>query len=752
VTLASILSTAFARGAGGGRKRGTIHRVRTPTVLQMEATECGAACLAIVLGYHGLWVPLEVLRSACGVSRDGSNARDMLIAARSYGMIAKGWSNSLHDLATLSPPFIVFWQFYHFVVVEGIDYRRGRVWLNDPASGPRRITLQEFDQGFTGVCLTFEPGDEFRPGGQPPRLSRSLRPRLKGSEATLVYICLVSTLLVIPGIAIPAFGKAFVDSVLIAGNQRWLIPVAIGLSLTAIFRGALAWMQQIQLARLESKLALTQMTGFFWHVMRLPMVFYTQRHPGDVNNRVMANDRLARLLSGELAVNAVGLVRIVFFSAVMMAYDAGLAVICVVLSFVNLAALLYAARVREDTSRRLARQQSLLASNAVGGIALIETLKAGGLERDYFRRFAGLLAGYISTEQTLSTTSSLLQVLPTALTGLTKAAVLGLGGLRVMHGAMTVGDVVAFQSLVSSFSEPLTGLVGFGDQLQTVKGDVARLDDVTLYPLEPRLANTAAVTGTRFEDLAASGRGKLAGAIEMRGVSFGYSLLAPPLLQDFDLVVRPGQHVALVGASGSGKSTAAGLITGLYQPWTGEVLFDGIPIAEIPYQQFAASVGAVNQEIFLFEGTVRDNLTLWDPTIDDTDLTRALRDAGMLDFVAARPGGIACTVLEGGRNLSGGQRQRLEIARALVAYPSVLVLDEATAALDTLTESYILERIRMRGATCLIIAHRLSTIRTCDEIIVLDRGRIVQRGTHESLIDTEGAYRRLLVTETGIRP
>ena len=749
MTLASILSTAFGRGAGG-RKVANVRRARTPTVLQMEATECGAASLGIILGYYGLWVPLEVLRSACGVSRDGSTARNMLIAARSYGMIAKGWRKTLHDLTTVSPPFIVFWQLYHFLVVEGIDYRRGRVWLNDPASGPRRISLEEFDRGFTGICLTIEPGPDFRPGGQPPRLSRSLRPRLRGSETTLVYVCLVSTLLVIPGIAIPAFGKAFVDSVLVAGNQRWLIPLVLGLSVTAILRGALAWMQQIQLARLESKLALTQMTRFFWHVMRLPMVFYTQRHPGDINNRVMANDRLARLLSGDLAVNAVGLVRIVFFSAIMVAYDATLAAICIVLSLLNLAALIYAAQMREDMSRRLARQQGLLGATAMGGIALIETLKASGVERDYFRRFVGQLAGYISTEQSLSTTSSLLQVLPTALIGLTKAAILGLGGLRVMHGAMTVGDIVAFQSLVSSFSEPLTGLVGFADQLQTVKGDVARLDDVNSYPLEPRLADTAEVTGTRDADPALSG-GKLAGAIEMRGVSFGYSPLGPALIENFDLIIKPGQHVAIVGASGSGKSTAAGLITGLYQPWSGEVRFDGIPLAKIPHQRFAASVGAVNQEIFLFEGTVRDNLTLWDPTIDDTAITRALRDADMLDFVAGRPGGIASPVLEAGKNYSGGQRQRLEIARTLVANPSVLILDEATSALDTVTESYILERIRMRGATCVIIAHRLSTIRSCDEIVVLDEGHIVQRGTHDSLINAEGPYRRLVTSETGIR-
>lgn len=752
MTFASLLPTARIRGGGTGEKGARGRRVRTPTVLQMEATECGAASLAMILGYYGLWVPLEVLRAACGVSRDGSKARNILVAARNYGMIAKGWRKDLGELAALPAPFVAFWQFGHFLVVEGIDDRRRWVWLNDPASGPRRVSIEEFDEGFTGVCLTFEPGPDFRPGGRPPRLGRSLRPRLRGSETALAYIFLVSILLVIPGIAIPAFGKAFVDSVLIASNQRWLMPLVLGLGLTAVLRGALAWMQHIRLARFETKLALTQMTRFFWHVLRLPMAFYSQRHPGDINDRVMANDRIARLLSGELAVNAVGLVRIVFFAVIMAAYDAPLAAIGVVLSLLNLVALVRMARAREDMSRRLAKQKGLLAAAAIGGIALIETLKSSGAEHEYFRRFAGRLAGYITAEQSLSVTSSLLQALPIALSGLTNAAILGLGGLRIMHGAMTVGDIVAFQSLMSSFSEPVNGLVGFADQLQTVKGDVARLDDVALYPTAPRLADTAAVTGTQVAAVRESGRSKLAGAIEMRGVSFGYNRLEPALLADLDLVMRPGQHVAIVGASGSGKSTIARLLTGLYEPWTGEILFDGIPLAEIPHQLLAASVSAVDQDIFLFEGSVRDNLTLWDPSVDDADIVRALHDTDMLDVVAGRPGGIAGAVLEAGRNYSGGQRQRLEIARALVGDPSILVLDEATSALDPIVESHVLEQIRVRGATCVIIAHRLSTIRACDQIVVLDRGHIAECGTHDFLIARAGPYRRLIAAEAEAGP
>ncbi|HEX5454133.1 MAG TPA: NHLP family bacteriocin export ABC transporter peptidase/permease/ATPase subunit [Stellaceae bacterium] len=726
-------------------------RARTPTVLQMEATECGAASLAMILGFYGAWVPLEVLRIACGVSRDGSKAANVLRAARNYGMEAKGWRKEIDSLAGTPVPFIAFWNFNHFLVVERIDYRRKLVWLNDPASGPRRISLDEFDAGFTGVCLTFQPGPNFRKGGQSPKLRFSLGPRLAGSGNTLLYIVLIGLLLVIPGLAIPAFGKVFVDSILVKGHQRWLIPLLIGLGLTAALRASLTWIQQSQLAKLEMRLSLLQTTRFFWHVLRLPMVFYSQRHPGDVNSRVMANERVAKLLSGGLTVNAVGLLRLGFYAAVMAAYDLRLMLIGVALSGLNIVALRVVARVREDGSRRLAKQQGLLAAASMGGIALIETLKSNGTERDYFQRFVGILANYVSAEQSLSVTSNLVNLLPGVLSGLTTAAILGLGGLRIIEGSMSIGDLVAFQSLMASFNEPITGLVGFAGELQTLKGDLTRLDDVINNPVAPRLADSAAAFDARDNGTAAGATstqaGKLRGAIEMRGVVFGYSRLDPPLLDGVDLSIKIGQSLALVGGSGSGKSTIAKLLTGLYEPWSGEIRFDGLPLADIPHQVFAASVAAVDQDIFLFEGTVSENVTLWDQSLDDAQVGRALLDAGMLDLVSTRAGGIASHVLEAGRNFSGGQRQRLEIARALVGQPTVLILDEATSALDTLVEAEILERIRQRGITCIIIAHRLSTIRDCDEIIMLERGRIVERGTHAEMSALDGPYRRLISAE-----
>lgn len=722
--------------------RAARRRVRVPTILQMEATECGAAALGMVLAHYRLWVPLEVLRVACGVSRDGSKAIGIVRAARGYGMEARGLRLEPAALGQLRLPFIVFWNFNHFLVVEGIDRKRGRVWLNDPASGPRMVSWQEFDAGFTGVCLAITPGPEFRPGGEPPLLARALGRRLAGTRATLVFLLLVNLALLVPGIAVPAFSKVFVDSILIAGTQAWLAPLLVGLALTALARGALAWLQQIQTARLEMRLALAQASRFLWHMLRLPVTFFAQRHPGDLNARLQANDDVARLLAGDLAMTAAGLFRLVFFAAIMLAYDATLAAVVIGLGTANLIASALTARVQENGSRTLAKQSGLLAAATVGGLSLIETLKAGGSEGDFFRRFTGTLANHVNATQALGATAVWLGELPALLAGLGDAAVLALGGLQVIAGELTIGDVVAFQSLVRSFNEPLGSLVAAFASLQRVQGELARLEDVLRYPPAPRLATTAQAIG-RPEDVDR----RLSGRIEVTELVFGYNRLIDPVLKGISFHVEPGRHVALVGASGCGKSTVARLLLGLHDPWSGTIRYDGAPLADIPHQTLAGSVGTVDQDIVLLEGTVRENISLWDPTLPDAEIVAALRDAAMLETVMLRPGGLGAAVLEGGRNFSGGQRQRLEIARALAGRPGILILDEATSALDTVSEATIMAAVRRRGASCVIIAHRLSTIRDCDEIIVLDRGQVVERGTHAALMAAGGAYRRLVGAE-----
>ena len=708
-------------------------RVHTPTVLQMEAVECGAAALGIVLGYYGRYVPLERLRVACGVSRDGSKAGNMLKAARAYGLIGKGLKREPQGLLALRLPVIVFWNFNHFVVVEGFGH--DRVYLNDPASGPRTVSSAEFDAGFTGVVLTLEPGPHFQRGGRRRRLRAALGRRLRGSGAALAYIMSASLALVLLGLIVPAFTRVFVDDYLIARLHGWLPPLLVGMGLTALLMAAFAWLQQRTLLRLETKLALTTSSTFFWHVLRLPIEFFTQRYAGEISARVSINDRVAGLLSGELATNLLSLILIVFYVALMLRYDVVLTGLALLSAALNLAALRYVARRRTDGNQRLLQERGKLVGTSYNGLQLIETLKAGGAESDFFARWAGYQAKVLNAEQELGLSTQVLAVVPPLLLAVSSSAVLVVGGWRVIEGPLTIGGLMAFQVLLFAFLWPVGQLVNLGSRLQEATGDMTRLDDVLRYPVDPQ-------TSWRGEG---TGRGaKLSGQVEIRGLSFGYNQLDPPLIDGFSLRLRPGARVALVGGSGSGKSTLAKLVAGLYEPWAGTILFDGQPRPALPRALITNSLALVDQEITLFAGTVKENLTLWDATVPEATLLQAAQDAQIHEDIAARPGGYEHLVEENGRNFSGGQRQRLEIARALAGNPTILVLDEATSALDPVTEQRIDDHLRRRGCTCLIIAHRLSTIRDCDEILVLDQGRVVERGTHDQLMRQAGLYTRLM--------
>jgi NHLM bacteriocin system ABC transporter peptidase/ATP-binding protein len=706
----------------------------------MEAVECGAAALASVLGCHGRFVPLEELRLACGVSRDGTKASNILKAARRYGLQGKGFSKEPEDLRDLPLPAIVFWDFNHFVVVEGFG-RRGRVYLNDPAFGPRVVSAAEFSDSFTGVVLVFEPGPEFRKGGSRGGLLRPLARRLAGARAGLLYVLLASLALAGPGLLTPIFTRVFVDYYLIDHMTGWLRPLLLGMALAAALRAGLTWVQQRALLRLETRLALTSSYRFFRHVLRLPMEFFAQRYSGEVGDRVELNDHVAQILSGELANALLSAFVALLYVALMFYYDPVLTLVGLGVAGLNVLALRLVARRRVDVYQRLLQERAKLVGTSLGGLQTMETLKASGAESDFFARWAGHLAKVLTAEQALGLSTLLLAAVPPFLTALNTAAILGVGALRVMDGHMTVGMLVAFQSLMASLMTPVNSLVALGGNLQEARGELGRLDDVLRYEPDPEL-QTAEGSGTSV--VGDEAPVKLAGQLELRNVAFGYSRLEPPLIEDFSLVLRPGARVAVVGPSASGKSTVARLVSGLCRPWQGEVLLDGRPRAAVPRAVLAGSVAMVDQDFFLVEGTVRELLTLWDATVPEGQVVQAARDACIHEDIAARPGGYDSPVDEGGANFSGGQRQRLEIARALVANPTLLVLDEATSALDPITEKAIDENLRRRGCACLIVAHRLSTIRDCDEILVLDRGKVVQRGSHEALRDAEGLYRQLI--------
>jgi ATP-binding cassette subfamily C protein len=719
-------------------------RVRTPTMLQMEAVECGAAALGIILGYHGRIVPLTELRRECGVSRDGSKASNVLKAARLYGLNAKGFKKSLEDVQQIKPPFIVFWNFNHFVVVEGFAGKT--VYLNDPGTGPRKITFDEFDQAFTGVVLVTEPGTDFQTGGKKKGIINAMTSRLASSRQALMFCLIAGLILTIPRLAVPAFMQVFVDEVLVENRIDWLRPMLLGMVIVALMRGLLARLRLTYLRKLLVKLSVSMSGQFLWHTIRLPVGFYAQRFAGEISSRAQLNNKVADILSGRLATTVIDSMMMVVYALIMLLYDPLLTLIAILFAGANFVALQSLSRNRVDANIKLSQETGKVAGVAISGIQSIETVKAGGLEGDLFAKFAGYYTKTINAQQELGLPTRLLGTLPTVLTSLAVTSILVVGGFRVMQGTLSIGGLIAYQALTQEFLKPVNELVNFGSTLQDLEADLNRLDDVLENPIDPEAERQVETTNPQWTSYNQDSF-KLQGYIKLENLSFGYSRLDDPLIKDLSFTLQPGQRVALVGGSGSGKSTVAKLLTGLYQSWSGSILLDGIPRHEIPRPVLANSLAMVEQEIFLFAGSVRENLTLWDPTVPDEDIIRACEDAAIHDLILNMPGGYNSQLSEGGMNLSGGQRQRLEIARALVRNPSILVLDEATSALDAETELIIDRNLRRRGCSCVVVAHRLSTIRDCDEIIVLARGKVVQRGTHDQLRSKHGFYTRLIGTQ-----
>ncbi len=690
------------------------NRVRTPTLIQMEAVECGAAALGIILGYYDRIVPLAQLRSDCGVSRDGSNAFNVLQAANNYGLEAKGFSLEFEELKELKAPYIVFWNFNHFLVVEGIE--KEKVYLNDPASGRRTISIPEFNKAFTGVVLTMQPGEDFTTGGEKPSIVKGLISRLQGSTGILIYCLIAGLLLTLCRLAVPTFAQIFIDEILVANRSDWLRPLVIGMLLTACLRGFLAWLRFTYLRKLLLKLAATMSGQFLWHILRLPVDFYAQRYVGEISSRVLLNEKVADLLSGKLATTAIDSVMMIVYLGIMLLYDWVLTAIVVLFAIINFVALQLLSRTRVDANLQLAQEYGKISGTVISGLQTIESTKASGLESDSFTKFAGYYAKAVNAQQKLALQTQILSTLPTLLGALATASVLVFGGLRTINGNLTLGMLVAYQSMTTSFLSPINRLVNFGSLLQDLESDLNRLDDVLQNDIDREVIRQP------NPSTPSSIPAPLKGHIELRDVTFGYSRVDKPLIKNFNLIIEPGESVAIVGSSGCGKSTVAKLICGLYQPWSGEILFDGIPRKEISRAVLAESLAMVEQDIFIFAGTVRENLSLWDTIIPHQDIIKACEDALINDVVASLPGEYEARLIEGGMNLSGGQRQRLEIARALVRNPSILVLDEATSALDAKTESQINHNLKQRGCSCIVVAHRLNTIQQCDRIIELNGG------------------------------
>jgi len=698
-------------------------RVNTPTVIQMEAVECGAAALAMIMSYYGLKLPLEILRVECGVSRDGSKASNMLKAARKYGLDAKGYRKETESLKSMKMPVIIFWNFNHFIVLEG--FGKDKVYLNDPASGKRTVSMEDFDMSFTGIVLTFETTDEFQKGGNSDTIFKSLKNRFSSSWTALTYALIAGLFLVVPGLVIPVFTRVFIDNILVANMTGWMKPLLIGMAVAMLINGGLTLLQKHFLLRMETKMAISSTSKFLMHILKLPIEFFSQRMPGEIVSRIHLNDVVADLLSGKLAVSILNILTVIFYMGVMLYYDVVLTFVGVGIVLINMGVLKIVSAQRIIANQRLQTESGKLMGITMSGLAMIESLKASGGEADFFSRWSGQQAKVVNAEQEVASGSQVLSVVPTLLMNLNTVAILGLGSIKVMNGEMTMGLLIAFMGLMSNFITPFNNIVNMGSNLQQVISDIRRLDDAMNHS-----------TAHRFEH-ENSNIIDIKGHLEMRDVSFGYNKLEKPLIEDFSLNLEKGKKIAIVGGSGSGKSTIAKIAGGLFDVFSGKILYDGNDLNSLNDEALYNSVAMVSQEIFLFEGTVRDNICMWDDSVPDSKVVEASKDACIHYDIAARVGGYRSKVDEGGSNFSGGQRQRIEIARALVRDPAVLILDEATSALDAATEKRVVDNINRCGISCLIVAHRLSTIRDCDEIIVLQKGAVVQRGTHETMKDQE---------------
>ena len=736
----STLEAALKR-ARAARKLPSRRWVRTSVLLQLTETECGAACLGIVLSHFGRWVSIEELRDACSVGRDGCSAADIFRAARRYGLEVKGWRRQPHQLLEMPLPMILFWEFHHFVVLEG--FRGGRFLINDPANGHRTVSEEEFDQAFTGVTLTFTPRPEFQPGGVRPGLLYRIVPWLRDVKKPLAFAACCGLLLAVPALAMPILVNLFVDFVL-SGREPSLGGVLVGVLLAAAgLLALLTWLRERCLRLLSVRLSVDHASRFMTRLFRLPMRFFAQRFAGDLTSRIQLLDSVSNVASRHLVGIGIEIVTSLAFLGLMLAYDPMLAAIVVALSVISAIVMRVLARVRVDENRRLRREQGMLHGIGMFGVSKIDTLQAIGAEDEFYARWTGYQARELLARQRFAELGYVNASLPILFNLLANAAVLGIAGWRVMSGDMTTGMLTAFYMAAASFMMPVGRFIQFADLFQMLEADLQRLDDVFDASEDDDFESAAAGAGDQVSTL--GGRLRLKGRIELRDVTFGYQQNREPLLKDFSLTIEPGQRVAIVGPSGSGKSTLSALVAGIYRPWSGEILIDGHPRNAIPRELLTSSVSLVDQHIFLFAGTVRENLTMWLPNVPDHTLMAAAQDAIVHDVIVTRPHGYDALVEEGGSNFSGGQRQRLEIARALVNDPSVLVLDEATCSLDTITEVRIDDALRRRGCSCLIVAHRLSTIRDCDLIVVLDHGREVQRGAHTELMqETGGLYRQLV--------
>ena len=706
---------------------------KVPQVMQMEVVECGAASLTMILAHYGKWLPLEEVRAACGVSRDGSSAKMILQAARNYGLDAKGFRMSPEALEGKQPA-IIHWNFEHFVVFRGFD-RKGRACINDPGIGPVKWPMEEFRKHFTGVCLTFEPTERFEKGGQQTSILSYMKKNLNGVSEAFWLTFSFALMGAFVALLSPLFTRIFLDEILSGKNADWVKWFFIGMGALAVFQFFVVLLQSRYTKRVAGALALKSNKDYLRHLLRLPMSYFAMRHVGDLQQRMHLNQEITKSLIEVLAPQVINIGLLVLYLFLMFSYSFWLTIIGFVAAGVNLAIVHYFANLRINLIRSMEQSEGQYFSATISCIDNMESIKAAGAETGFFKYWSGLWAHKFNVNANADKQQAQMALLPVMANALCSVAVLVFGAYLILQGDLTVGMLMAFQGFMGSFLAPVNELVNGSQKIVEMRSQMERVEDVMKYPEDHRDSKKEIQ------------QGKLGGLLEMKHVTFGYSPIQPPLIEDFNLRVEPGHSVALVGPSGCGKSTLAKLISGLYKPWSGEILFDGRPIESISNEELTNSVAVIDQNVVLFDDTIAQNIRMWDPSIEDFTLMMACNDAEIRADIVSRPEGFDTKIVKGGQNFSGGQRQRFEIATALAREPIVLIMDEATSALDPKTEDEVMKRIRLIGPTQVIVAHRLSTIRDCDEIIVMDQGENLQRGRHEELIAQEGFYQQLMKSE-----
>lgn len=707
-------------------------RRRIPVVLQMEALECGAASLAMVLASYGRYIPLEKLRVQCGVSRDGSNAKNILVAARYHGMVAKGYRYSAEQLKKSEVfPAIIHWNFNHFVVLAG--FKKNKAIIYDPASGRVEVDMETFQKSYTGISLVIQPGEKFEPCGKPKSALKFFSNHIAGYKIAIgIVICLGLTVSV-AGMAMPVFTKIFTDYILLGKSFEWMQMMLFAMLSVLLFLVVVKIFSAYIIHKAKGKMMIELSTQFLWHTLHLPIEFFLQRSSGDISGRQADNEDVTVVLFEKAVPLGISAVLALLYFGVLLYYSVPMSIIALTILITDIIMVKIMSKKTSDDSKNVMRDQGKYMGIAMSGISMIETIKSAGAETGYFQKIVGYQTKYNNSITKLHSRNVWTAILPEIMTELCNAIILIMGVYYILEGTFTIGMLLAFQGFFQSFVLPINELMSASEELQKMSGKMDRIEDVMLYQSEESSINPAA----EIE--------RLKGEVSLEHVTFGYSPLGKPLIQDFSIQIKPGEMVAFVGGSGSGKSTIANLITGLYSVWDGKILFDGKQRKELDSYVFRESLRAVDQNIFIFRDTVRNNLTLWDDQVDMQTLIQACKDACIYEDIMNHPEGFDYVLDEGGKNLSGGQRQRLEIARAFIANPSILILDEATSALDPITEKKVMLAVKARKITCIIVAHRLSTIRDSNQIVVLQNGREVERGTHETLIENEdGVYAKLV--------